>query len=405
MQCVSCKRLFVSKKAMAQHQRDKHPTDGPPPAKKLLNNNRSRRRRRRAGGTVSLNPSLAPRVRGETTTLSGEDRLDMFTAKRSQTTVVSYNMASSMSLRLSHIAKAYQRIQWLSLTVTVTPQVSVVTNGGYVCGFIMDPSDESVTARQLSAVQGSTTKKWYESCRVSMPRKLEVLYTSDSEEKRLSIPAKFWLITEGQPSNDVPVVLTVNWRVKLMEPTIETGSSFSFVTVGDIISKPNNYNTTWKKPDGTKTDDFSEFVPPEVNNIKGLTYFRVPTFTVEYAEGTGDTGTIQCHFIAYDSGDKKMYFSQNGTSLEKNTWQSDVDVQTLVPCGVFCKYVGSGNVCRGVGVVPPSSNSSISRPSYQVVAAFYESFRRLMITSNDFSTPLMDDFEELNTISEENLTS
>lgn len=106
------------------------------------------------------------------------------------------------------ISRAYQRIRWNSVKVIVTPQASTMTNGGYVCGFIMDPEDKTITARDLSASQGAQTKKWYESAVVSMPHKPDLLYTSPGEEARFTVPASFWIVGEGAPSSDITIVVT-----------------------------------------------------------------------------------------------------------------------------------------------------------------------------------------------------
>lgn len=259
------------------------------------------------------------------------------------------------------MSKAYQRIKYHSLQIIVTPQASTMIMGGYVAGFVMDPEDLLITSKTLSSVQGAVQKKWYEAAVVNMPHKPDLLYTSPGEEPRLTQPAVFWVCGEGVPNAALTYILTLKWDVTLSEPTVEKQDSYSFTMVGSIVSKKANYNLQWVKNQGAEgTDDVSELVPEGVKFEKGNHFWRVPTFNIEYSEGTGDTGTKQMHFLVY-TGDKRFYFSDNGVTIDKTVWQSNLGVQVCIPCGTFCKYVGEGNVC------PPASlrlrSSELPEPS------------------------------------------
>lgn len=385
--CSKCNKVLKSVRALAQHQADKHRPANPSGGRRT----RPRPRRRPAMGGVEVNPSKSRTVPGESMVVAGEDRLDMVSIKQGTTFYQSFPITAGSSLRLNNIAKAFQRIRWQLVSVTVTPQVSVMVSGGYVAGFIMDPSDATVSAAQLSATQNSKTKKWYESCVINMPQKRDLLYTSTGEDPRLSIPAIFWLITEGPPTSDVNVVLTFNWKVHLTEPTVEMGTDLSFLSRGEVKSRLNNYDLELFV-DGKATTDFSNFVPEPVRERTGLHFWRVPTFNVEYAEGTGDTGTLQMHFIVYQTSDKKLYYSANGRTLETTVWQANVDVQVVIPCGTYCKYAGSGNLCRGGRSAPPSLPSKALSPSCQELIQVFSNFIKTLSVSSESSR---DDWIEL----------
>lgn len=350
--CNECKRIFKSKNAMEQHKRSCHQMV----ARSGPRTRGARRRFGNAGGGADINPSKTRAVPGSVISLSGEDRLGLVTVAKDATTFNHFDITSGSSLRLGNIAKAYQRIKWDMVSVTVTPQVAVTVSGGYVCGFIMDPSDRAVTARQLSSAQGSQTRKWYESVTVRMPPKRELLYTSAGTEPRLSQPCVFWIVTEGPPTSTVPIVVTMNWRVTLSEPTVEGQSDKSFVLAGTLVPKQNNYNLQYIPPGGSATDDCSKGFE-NFKDEESDCYFRVPTFLIEYSEGTGDTGTVQAHFVVYSPSDKKCYYSASGTKRDTTTWQGDINIQVVVPCGTFLKYEGSKNPCRGDRSSPPLSQS------------------------------------------------
>lgn len=343
--CPHCGKRFKTSRSLKQHETMAHKTSAPPSRAP-----RSRNRRSNRATGVDIAPSRIPATRGGSISVSGEDRLAAFDLKAKATVFSSIQISPGASSRLSTLAKAYQRIRWNSVRIIVTPQASAMTNGGYVCGFIMDPSDEAITAKDLTASQGSQTKKWYESAVVQMPGKTDLLYTSPGEDPRLNVPSTFWIISEGPPSSDLTVIVTFHWTVTLITPTLEDISSSSFSLKGELRGKPSNYNLEYFPPGATSgQDDFSSQIPEHLKSSTQNQFFRVPTFNIEYSEGSGDTGTIQAHFISYSPGDKKVYYSSNGRTIITTPWQGDVQAdQVCVPCGTYCKYIGPGNLCKAV---------------------------------------------------------
>lgn len=364
--CSDCNRKYASKKALQQHKKDVHQSS----SKSAKRPGRGRRGGSTNGG-VDIAPSRIPTTPGDVIKISGEDRMAAFDIKKNSDIYLSVDISTTVSKRLATIARAYQRIRYDSVKVIVTPQASAMTNGGYVTGFIMDPLDRTITAQDLTSSQGSQTKKWYETASLTMPRKTDLLYTSVGEDPRLTLPATWWLISEGRSSSDVTIIVTLIWTVTLTQPTLEDTTQSSFTMVGEIRGKQDNYNLLYFPP-GQKVglDDVSSIIPSGVREITGNHFFRVPTFTIEYSEGTGDTGTIQAHFIVYKTADRRLYYSSNGRDIITTTWQGNVEAdQVLVPCGTFCKYVGPENQCQALRVVP-SSMSSDSRDSLDPWASY-----------------------------------
>lgn len=343
--CPTCKKSFKTAKSLQQHENMAHTH-----TQKTFSVARRRSRRSNRTPGVDIAPSKIPTTQGGSITVSGEDRLAAFDLKAKAAVFSSIQISPGASSRLATLAKAYQRVRWNSVKIVVSPQASAMTNGGYVCGFIMDPSDEAITAKDLTASQGAQTKKWYESAVVSMPKKQDLLYTSPGEDPRLNIPSTFWIIGEGPPSSDLTVIVTFHWSVTLMTPTLEDISSSSFLMKGELRGKQDNYNLNYFPPgSSTGQDDFSSQIPEHLRSSTNDQFFRVPTFNIEYSEGSGDTGTIQAHFIVYKPSDKKVYYSSNGRTIVTTAWQGNVEAdQVCVPCGTYCKYVGSGNLCQAV---------------------------------------------------------
>lgn len=387
MKCPHCNKTFKNAASCAQHQEMVHST-----FKKSVGQTGRRRRPRRArngpgGLSTDLAPSRIPAPRGGSITVSGEDRLGAYDVKKQTAVFLNIDINASVTARLESLSRAYQRIKWNSVRVIVTPQAATIINGGYVAGFIMDPSDRAITARDLSASQGSQTKKWYESVSVAMPRKPDLLYTSPGEDPRLATPSTFWLIGEGLSSSDLTVILTIVWNVTLSVPTVEDMSATSFTLSGELKGKDANWNLEYLPPGGKATDDFSSQIPAALKAKTGRHFFRVPTFLIEVYYGVGDTGTMQCHFIAYDTSDKKVYYSQDGKTVSQKPWQSGVETQVVVSCGTYCKYVGMGNECRTVASSQPlpSSDGDASLEDWTQFSSRLEKMERSLRELRNFS--------------------
>lgn len=355
-QCPSDKRLFATARALAQHKNMVHGGNQTRNERKLRNapNARGGRGGRggrgRGGGNIPA-PSGIKTTSGSTITVSGEDRISDFTVtEKDRNFKKVYIIDSSMTPRLTTLSRAYQRIKFISLKVTVTPQVSAFTNGGYIAGFIMDPDDTSISKTTLQASQGSVVKKWYESATVVMPPTNTLFYTSSGYEPRTRSPARFWIVVDFAPSTTLNVVLSLTWKVQLTHPTYEDDKEGtpSFFLEGMFKAYKDNYNALYFKDMDSKTvgiSDTSSAYPDSIKHSEATyEFFEVNSFNIEYAEGTGDTGTIVCHFLAYRPADKKTYYSANGKDIITTPWQGGVDEQVFVPCGALMKY---HNMCSG----------------------------------------------------------
>lgn len=390
--CEICQKKCKNGTALQQHKTAVHPRAKKP----------SQKVRRSGGGYrnagIDIAPSRIPPPKGCTITLSGEDRVDAFDVGSSTNVFKMISIGVTVSNRLKAIASTFQRIKWVALTVRVTPQASTIINGGYVCGFIMDPSDQHITAADLSSTQGSQTKKWYETAILKMPPKPDLLYTSSSEEIRLQNPANFWIIGEGKPSSSLTVIVTMNWTVTLSQPTVEHERGASFILPTSVYPIQSNYNvSTSGSTDNNKVNlvDFSSYIPANIKELPGDHYFRVPTFNIEYKEGTGDTGTTQMHFLVYKTSDKKMYYSADGLAISMTQWQSDLPLQCLAPCGTYLKYVGQKNECR-VSTVSQSLPSVMDQKSIEHWEILSERLLQMERLLEELKNPLTNTFEIVN---------
>lgn len=371
--CKVCPRSFKTAAALQQHVKDSHPTMAAPKTRNPSRGGFRGRRQtsgayRKSGMRSSIGdpaPSRIPPASGDSIIVTGEDRVDNFEMKKDSTLFKEYLVSPGISPRLSQIAKAFQRIKWRSLTAYVTAQASAIISGGYVAGFIMDPEDKSVTVDHLASNRGAVTKKWYETAIIRMTPTSELYYTSPGVDPRLEAPGRFWVISDGKPQSDINVVITFRWTCELSKATVERDANFGFTLEGSIRAYKSNYNLQWKSKGATEyINDCSGAIPSTILGVPGKHFWRVPSFNIEYKEGTGDTGTIIAHFIVYDISDKKFYWSQDGVNIGTTVWQGDLDEQIAVPCGTIFRYAGQGNICRATlashrqSALPDSSNSS-----------------------------------------------
>lgn len=338
-------RRFATKEALADHRRDVHNLGAS--AKAVAPRGRfrgGRGRGRTFRGRANLGfvpaPLSVPANESSNNRVHGEDRVTRYTAHRVGILLERIAIRSDMSPRLSSLSHAYQKMRWERCEIIVSPQAPLTTSGGYVAGFVMDPEDLSVTIEQLASSQGAVTKKWYETSSLVMPTTRMDYFTQFGTDVRLSSPANFWVISDGNPTQDVAIVVTVRWQVTFTKAAL--ADTYSFTSSYSLTSVKSNYNMQINI-DKNWSDDVSAMMPAVLPPTKQYLYYRVPTFMIEYAEGTGDTGTKQMHFVAYHPGTRRMYYSQDGTKIDNTPWQSDLDYQTLIPCGTTFKFAGTGN--------------------------------------------------------------
>lgn len=396
--CPIDQRRFATKASLRQHRAMVHGSAQSAPTRqgnlaargRGFPRGRASRGRRGAGsyagGTFS---TRLPPSSGSEIVVSGEDRLAAIDITTNTAVIKEFPVDASFSPRLTLLARTYQRIQWLALDVNITAYASTMTTGGYIAGFVMDPEDRAVTSKQLATSPGTMIRKHYESSNVVMPKVATLFYTSGGNEPRFVSPGSFWYIVDGLPSSNIKVVLTARWKVRLSRPFIEGSEdpALDFFSTGKLVPKQNNYNLQFEVVKGAAlSDDTSLFYPPSVLSLRGNQYWRVPSFGIEYSEGTGDTGTITAHFIVYNPDDKKTYYSVDGSSIGKVSWQGDVNIQTAVPCATYCKYAGSGNPCKPSGLNHQLSPSPDGENIKQQLTKLQETLDELQMQFQNLSS-------------------
>jgi hypothetical protein len=124
--------------------------------------------------------------------------------------------------RLGHAARIFQRYIVETLEFEVQPMCPANTGGGYVAGFLPDPTDNDHTFDALQATRGSVVAKWWESRTVRPQYARTLLWTSTGKEQRLTSPGRLILLCVGNNTDVVNVSVLCRWSVRLSVPSLET---------------------------------------------------------------------------------------------------------------------------------------------------------------------------------------
>lgn len=181
---------------------------------------------------VALLTRNSPSAVTTTSRQSGKDLLQVL----STSTTSSYPLGSAVmeglitaetSLRLSTLARAYQRIRWTALRFTIEASYSSLSGGGFIACFVQDPSDRPPEDPQAAlqwamAQQYSVDSKWWDSTQLIVSRDPDLLWTSVTDDaERLYSPGKFVVVSKGGPGQVGSLTVSFEWTVVLSEPTIE----------------------------------------------------------------------------------------------------------------------------------------------------------------------------------------
>lgn len=229
--CSVDKRQFNSVAALRQHERDSH-GQGSPVAK--VGNKKKKVKRAARGGRVSEVGLAQPMVvRNRTTdraTMSGTDRVahvEKISNYEHSSFIIDKPINPAMFGRLTQVAEAFQKIQYLSLIFRIVPYVPATSSGGYVVSVVRDPVDTGPRGRNsetilawLSSQQGSVSSKIWQSStvQVAIPG---VYFTSPGVEVREYCPGRLIVAVDGQSSQSGQLTVFAEWRVTLMHAALE----------------------------------------------------------------------------------------------------------------------------------------------------------------------------------------
>nr|ACX71281.1 coat protein [Gilthead sea bream Iberian betanodavirus] len=136
--------------------------------------------------------------------------------------IVDSTIVPELLPRLGHAARIFQRYAVETLEFEIQPMCPANTGGGYVAGFLPDPTDNDHTFDALQATRGAVVAKWWESRTVRPQYTRTLLWTSTGKEQRLTSPGRLVLLCVGSNTDVVNVSVMCRWSVRLSVPSLET---------------------------------------------------------------------------------------------------------------------------------------------------------------------------------------
>lgn len=278
----------------------------------------ARRRARRAASkkTTSGNnnrvaavaKALKPSIQNDSKLrLSGMDRLAHVEDVSTYSTgavVLSHRIEPEALSRLSRVASIFQRIKYLQLRFDIRAQMPTTASGGYVVGFIRDPSDLTNRSDALNFVTsqaGSQTLNWWGSTTIRVPVTPDLLFTNqvEGEGLRNCSPGQLVIVCDGPAHEKGSLSVNCTWSVELSEASFEEEEvlPISEVTVPEDFRFYNKYDTGTTYKCALMNADRS-YTTIQQMGIPANTYWKLP-HPVTYVLPDGDDikGVLSSRFV------------------------------------------------------------------------------------------------------------
>nr|WKV33363.1 MAG: RNA-dependent RNA polymerase [Riboviria sp.] len=253
---------------MSQHRRDAHKgATAPKPQRKQKGQG--------AAAPVAKGLKVVQEV-SDSATARGVDRIfheeDISTYASGQTLCNIPINAGSFS-RMSVLAKAYQRVEFLSLVFKIATYAPSSTGGGYVAAFVADPDDEPPTEAKaslnwLTSQQGSVTTKWWQNAEVQARPYRSWFYTSPGVEIREYSPGSFFLVVDTKASVACGLTVWAHWKVRLSRATLESSITGRTYSAGkDLYTQAGHKGLFYKEGTAWKDDIVSQIPGVSVGDV------------------------------------------------------------------------------------------------------------------------------------------
>jgi len=193
-----------------------------------------RRRRPATGAYTNLKGTVTNRVSNRMVIDGGTEHIrtiDSLAEYPSGSVIAKLRVTPGMATRSNAVAKTFQQYAVDKLVLRITSQSPTNVAGGYMVGFISDPTDnisDADAVKRVRAANGSKTAKIWENitCPARMP-KGKWYWTSETStaDERLVSPGIFYIVCTVQPSSQTPLLVSLDWQFKFRQPSLEEGAS------------------------------------------------------------------------------------------------------------------------------------------------------------------------------------
>ncbi|AYN74007.1 coat protein [Pseudodiaptomus annandalei nervous necrosis virus] len=311
----------------------------------------NRRRSNRIDAPVSKASTITGFGRGTNDVhLSGMSRIAQSVLQAGTGTdgyvVVDATIVPDLLPRLGHAARIFQRYSVETLEFEIQPMCPANTGGGYVAGFLPDPTDNDHTFDALQATRGAVVAKWWESRTVRPQYTRALLWTSTGKEQRLTSPGRLILLCVGNNTDVVNVSVMCRWSVRLSVPSLETPEE----TTAPIMTQAPLYNQS------LATSDFRSVLlgsTPLDTAPDGAIFQLDRPLSIDYNLGVGDVDRAVYWHLKKFAGTATnpagwfrwgIWDNFNKTFTDGVAYYSDQQPrQILLPVGTVCTRVDSEN--------------------------------------------------------------
>lgn len=198
------------------------------------------------------------------------------------TVVFDQIISAAVFPRLSRISSAYQRYRFTSLEFQVQPMCPSTTGGGYIAGFLKDPTDADTSFDAIQGSFGPAVAKWWEHKTVHVRPPADLLWTSLGENIRLASPGKFVLTNVGTNTDIVNVSVLCKWVAELSVPSLERDDHEVEIITDMQLAESDLMGSTNKIP-------VDRMFTQRLGTVTNGTIFRTPIpFFIDYKLGSGD---------------------------------------------------------------------------------------------------------------------
>jgi hypothetical protein len=262
--------------------------------------------------------------------------------------VVNEVLVPELLPRLGNVSRIFQRYSFETLEFEIQPMCPANTGGGYVAGFLPDPTDGDHTFNALQATRGSVVAKWWESRTVRPQYIRTLLWTSAGKEQRLTSPGRLLVLCVGNNTDVVNVSVLCRWTVRLSVPSLETPEDIA----APILSAGNLYNDSL----ATGQNVFRSILmgSQQLDDAPVGTVFQLDRpLNIDYSLGTGDVDRATYWHVDKEKGDTShpagylrwgLYDNFNKTFTPGVHYYADEQPrQILLPVGTLFSRISSEN--------------------------------------------------------------
>lgn len=139
--------------------------------------------------------------------------------------IYSQVITPSIAARLRTQASLFQKVEYAKLRFEIQTQAPTTVSGGYVVAFLHDPEMDVGTGepalRSLTAVQNTTTSKFWQSSVFNLQTTKQQYYTLSGSDIRLFSPGRLVVMVDGEPNSEVSITILMHWTVKFSRPALQ----------------------------------------------------------------------------------------------------------------------------------------------------------------------------------------